>query len=482
MPVIPDAAVVVDSSGRIVSANGQAEALFGYESGSLVGTPVEALVPERIRGRHRRHRRGFMAAPQVRPMGVGLQLTGRRFDSSQFPVDISLAPIVSEGEQLVVAAIRDVSAQRQAAAAQAALRRVATLVARGVPPEEVFATVTAEVGRLMDVDLVSMDRYDPDGKVTVLGAQPATLTSGWNIGGRNVSTLVFESGRPARIDDYSEASGPGAVPTREWGVRSAVGAPIIIEGRLWGVMFIASRRAWALPADTESRLADFTELVAMAIANAEAQTALTDSRARIVAAADAARRRIGRDLHDGAQQRLVSLTLQLRAAQAAAPPEAAELRALLDRVADGLTSVLNELVEFARGIHPAILTEGGLGPALQMLAGRSPIPVDLDVRIPGRLPEPLEVCTYYLVSEALANAAKHSQASAIAVEVTADDDMLLVVIRDNGVGGASFGTGSGLVGLKDRVETLGGRFALQSKPGHGTTISAELQLASNRVA
>jgi PAS domain S-box-containing protein len=488
MSLMPDAAVVVDSSGRIVSVNDQAEALFGYPAGSLAGAPVEALVPAHIRRRHRRHRLAFMADPETRPMGTGLEVIGRRSDGSEFPLDISLAPIVSEGGQLVVAAIRDLTASKQAAAQaelaatirgyadeQAALRRVATLVATQTPPEEVFATVTEEVGRLLDVDLVSMHRYDPAGTVTVLAARPATLATGWSIGGRNVSTLVFETGRPARIDAY--ASGPGAVLAREWGVRSAVGAPITIEGRLWGVMFVASRQERALPAGTEDRLAGFTELVATSIANAEARAELRASRARIAAAAEATRRQIERDLHGGAQQRLVSLVLQLRAAQADMPSGARQLSARLDQVAAGLVGVVDELREFARGVYPAVLADGGLGPALRTLARRCPIPVTLDVQTGGRLPEPVEVCAYYVVSEALANAARHSRASTITVQVTTTGDVLDVRVGDDGVGGAYFGAGAGLIGLKDLVEALGGQFTLRSRQGEGTSVRAQLPLA-----
>jgi len=484
LTLIPDAALVVDGSGTIVSVNDQAERLFGYASGALVGASVDTLVPEPVRHRHRGHRRAFTAAPQTRPMGAGMELTGRRADGSEVRLDISLAPVMSEGDLLVVAAIRDLSSFRQAAATaelaaqQAALRRVATLVARGLPAQEVFAVVTEEARRLLDVDLVSMDRYDPDGTVTVLAARPATLGTRWSIGGRNVSTLVFQTGRPARIDDYGEASGPGAVPTRDWGVRSAVGVPITIEGRLWGVMFVASRRARSLPADTEARLADFTELAATAIANAEAHAALTASRARIVTAADAARQRIERDLHDGTQQRLVSLVLQLRTVRAEVPAGAEEVAARLDQIAAELSEVVDEVREYARGIHPAILARGGLGPALTVLAKRSPVPVDIDVRIDGRLPEPAEVCAYLVVSEALTNAAKHAHAAAIVVEAVTDGDLLRVLVQDDGAGGARFDTGSGLLGLRDRVDTLGGRLTLHSPRGEGTSVIVQLPLTS----
>jgi signal transduction histidine kinase len=370
---------------------------------------------------------------------------------------------------------------------QAALRRVATLVALGAAPEEVFAAVTMEVGRVLHADFTTMNRYDQDGGAAIqsawsrTAASPVAVGTRFSLGGRNVTTLVFATGRPARIDDYTTASGDAADLARAFGFGASVGVPINVEGRLWGLMAISSTRTRALPADTEARLAGFTELVATALANAESQAQLTASRARIVAAADQARRRIERDLHDGAQQRLVSLAMELQLAQAAVPPEADELAAQLDDLAAEATSTLDELRELARGIHPAILVEGGLPPALKALARRCTIPVRLDVRADRRLPEPIEIAAYYLVAEALTNAAKHAHASAVYVQVdtaAAGDgaDALRVCVRDNGRGGADLAGGSGLVGLKDRVEALGGRLWVQSVPGGGTTVQAELPL------
>jgi signal transduction histidine kinase len=232
-----------------------------------------------------------------------------------------------------------------------------------------------------------------------------------------------------------------------------------------------------LPADTEDRLAAFTELVGTAIANAEAQAALTASRARIVAAADTTRRRIERDLHDGAQQRLISLALQLRAMQAS-PPEAGELTTDLDDVADGLTGVLDELREIARGLHPAALAEGGLRPALKTLARRSAVPVRLDLGIDRRLPEPIELAAYYVVTEALTNAAKHSSATVVDVHVQDGGGALHIRVQDDGCGGADLTRGTGLVGLTDRVEALGGHLALHSPPGGGTTMQMDLPLTA----
>jgi GAF domain-containing protein len=368
---------------------------------------------------------------------------------------------------------------------QAALRRVATLVASGAPPEEVFAAVTAEAGRVLDVDFTSLIRYDPDGAMTWVGSWSATgaafpipVGARAELGGWNTPTLVFETSRPARTDDYSAATGASADLAREGGIRSSVGAPISIAGRLWGVVAAVSTHLEPLQADTEERLAGFTELVATAIANAESQAQLTASRARIVAAADQTRHRIERDLHDGAQQRLVSLALQLRSALVAAPPEAGELVQQLGGFAAEVGGVLDELREIARGLHPAALAEGGLRPALMALAHRSAVPVRLDAKVDERLPEPIEIAAYYVVAEALTNTAKHAKASVIdvEVEVAADDGVLRVCVCDDGRGGAALSHGSGLVGLKDRVEALGGRFSMRSPPGAGTALQIALPL------
>jgi signal transduction histidine kinase len=246
-------------------------------------------------------------------------------------------------------------------------------------------------------------------------------------------------------------------------------------------MSVLSTHHETLPTDTEVRLAGFTELVATALADAEAQTALTASRARIVAAADATRRRIERDLHDGAQQRLVSLALHLRGTvRSAVPPGAGELAARLDAVASELTGVLEGLREIARGLHPSALAGGGLRPALKALARRSPVPVRLDVRIDGRLPDRIELATYYAVAEALTNTAKYASATVVDVEVEVDsaEGVLNVRVRDDGCGGADLTGGSDLVGLTDRIEALGGRLSLYSPPGVGTTVQISVPLAT----
>ena len=385
--------------------------------------------------------------------------------------------------ELVATALANAEAReelRQVADEQTALRQVATLVARGASASTLFRAVAEEITVLLPADATALSRYDSDGFLTRVGtwSRPGVhLPPGERsaLGGRNVSTLVYVTGQAARLDKYGADAGEAAVWVAS-GLRSSVGVPISVEGRLWGVMVAVSMSAEPLPADAEARLAGFTELVATAIANAEAQAELTASRARIVATADRTRRRIERDLHDGAQQQLVTLALQLRAAQATVPPELANLHAELGRVARGLAGTLDELREYARGLHPAILADGGLTPALKTLVRRSSTPVTLDVRAEGRLPERVEVTAYYVISEALANVAKHAQASAVHIEVEATGEVIRLAVRDDGVGGANPARGSGLIGLKDRVEAIGGTLSVRSHHGEGTTLRVELPL------
>jgi signal transduction histidine kinase len=364
---------------------------------------------------------------------------------------------------------------------QAALRRVAALVARGAAPAEVFEAVSAEVGRLVSADAAGLSRYESGDTMALLGSWSATgrnipVGTRFAVDRGTVAWLVSETRGPRRINSYAGLPGSAPAAARAAGWCSSVGVPIIVEGRPWGVLGVASTTARRLPRDTERRLAELTELVTTAIANVEIRAELDASRARIVSTADATRRRIERDLHDGAQQQLLSLALELRAAQAAAPPELGEHRAELSRLVEGLTSVLDGLREIALGIHPSVLAEGGLEPALKTLARRSSLPVELDVRAKGRLPEPVEVAAYYVVSEGLTNAAKYAHASVVQVAVEARDRVLHVAVHDDGLGGADPARGSGLLGLNDRAEAIGGTFSLQSRRGAGTSLRVELPL------
>jgi signal transduction histidine kinase len=363
---------------------------------------------------------------------------------------------------------------------QAALRRVATLVAQGVPPVEIFSAVSDEVASLFRAQ-AGVLRFEHDGPAVVFVGVSKTLElrvgTRWEFQPGMASAEVHRTGRSARVDatDWSSASGPVAGAARRLGIVSNVGSPIVVEGRLWGAMTVASTDE-LLPFGLEGRLEKFTELLATAIANAESRSELAASRRRIVAASDEARRRIERDLHDGTQQRLVSLGLAARAAEADVAADRGDLRAYLSRIAAGLADAVTELQEFSRGIHPAILTERGLGPALRALARRCAVPVDLDVTTDARCPEPVEIAAYYVASEALANTMKHAQASRTEVSLTARNGSLLLSIRDDGIGGADPARGSGLAGLTDRVEALGGSIHLHSAAGAGTHITAHLPL------
>jgi signal transduction histidine kinase len=361
---------------------------------------------------------------------------------------------------------------------QAALRRVATLVARGAPQAEVFDAVTGEVGWLVGADEAVLRRCETDGTaltVSSWGRAGGSLAVGTRflIEPGTASWLILQSGRPGRVDSFVGLPGACSAAARELGWRAAVGAPVIVAGRPWGMVVVVSKGALPFAPDTEARVSAFTDLVATAIANAESRAELAASRARIVVTADATRRRIERDLHDGAQQRLLSVALELRAVQEEVLPEH---RAALSHAIEGLTSAVDELREIARGIYPAVLAEGGLGPALKTLARRCAVPVTVEVRAMGRLSERVEMAVYYIVSEALTNAAKHACASVVRVCAEEQDRIFCVAVEDDGVGGADLARGSGLLGLKDRAEAIGGTMSLQSAPGEGTSLRVELPL------
>ncbi|MCF3131136.1 sensor histidine kinase [Streptomyces olivochromogenes] len=370
---------------------------------------------------------------------------------------------------------------------QSALRRIATLVARSAQPSRVYEAVTREVGLLYGADLACMERYEADGSVRSVatwsrrsGPGPPSVGARLALDGLDVAHEVRRTCDPVRVEDFRYATGSIAREARALGIRSSVACPILVAGRVWGVIVTAKKSDDPFPANTEAQIAAFTDLVAIAIENAEANAELAASRARIVTAADGARRRIEHDLHDGVQQRLVTLLIRLNNAETTVPSDLDgldDLRTELHDVAGGLRDAFDELREVARGIHPAILAQGGLAPALKGLARRSAIPVELDVHVEERLPEPVEVSAYYVVSEALTNAVKHAQATLVTVRVEADSKLLRVHVHDDGVGGADFAAGgTGLVGLKDRVEALDGTMFLESPRGAGTTLIAELPL------
>jgi signal transduction histidine kinase len=374
---------------------------------------------------------------------------------------------------------------------QAALRRVATLVARGAAPSEVFSAVADEMARCLNAGNASVSRFEGDEVVILalshleprMGENKPVVGERFSLEGNNVAATVLHTGHAARQDSSEKASGAVTARIREMGLSCTVAVPIVVDGRLWGMAAVASSAPEPLPPNIEARMGDFADLVATAIANAAtraeliaSRAELIASRARIVTAADDGRRRLERDLHDGAQQRLVALGLQLRLAQTSVPPELDGLKEQLGDIVSGLTGVSTDLQEISRGIHPAILSKGGLGPALKSLARRSAVPVALDLAIDRRLPDSVEVGAYFVVSEALTNAAKHSRASQVAVCGRSEDDILCLSIRDDGIGGADSRNGSGLVGLIDRVEALGGRMRITSPAGSGTSLDVTIPL------
>ena len=387
-----------------------------------------------------------------------------------------------EFTELVATAIANSDARTEIerlAEEQAALRRVATLVARGTPPETVFAAVAEEIGRILNAEVANIIRFEADATATVAAtwgdASIWPIGSNWPLEG-GVVTWVYRTRRPAHIDSI-DGNPPGELTksARRIRARSRVAAPIIIGDRLWGAALAVNFESGpVLSAAAEGRIANFADLITTAIANAEARAELSASRARIVAAADETRRRLERDLHDGIQQRLVSLALKARTIEMMTPQLTGEIRGELLRLADGLGTAMDELREISHGIHPAILSEAGLGPALEALARRSAVPVELELNLGPRLGEHIEAAAYYIASEALTNVAKHARASVIDMRVDGCDGALILSISDDGIGGADPSRGSGLTGLKDRVDALGGRISVRSPPGHGTTVHVQL--------
>jgi signal transduction histidine kinase len=384
--------------------------------------------------------------------------------------------------ELVATAISNTQAREAVARLaneQAALRRVATLVARGVRPAEIFSAVSSEIDRFVGSAAAVLKFEHDRPSFVVVGVScgvDVSIETRFEFEEGTVPAEVYRSWRSSRVDamEGPPAPRPAQAAAPRLGGFSTVASPIIVEGRLWGAMTVFSSDE-LLPLDAEERLEKFTELVATAIANADSKAELAASRRRIVTASDEARRRIERDLHDGTQQRLVTLAIEAHVARAALPPDS-PVRSDLSRIATALGDAATELQELSRGIHPAILAKGGLAAAMRTLARRSAIPVELEIDTDARLPAALEVATYFVTSEALANAAKYAQASHIDISLAARDRALQLSIRDDGIGGADPAHGSGLVGLADRVEALGGSIHVTSRPGEGTQISVELPL------
>jgi signal transduction histidine kinase len=394
-----------------------------------------------------------------------------------------LAAVTAERERAGRALIATEAAQRTLAAEQAALRRVATLVASEAQPRQVFERVTEEVSRLLELPGASIMHYDGDSTATVVGAWSHDGRLSFPVGatldldGDTVVANVLRTGSPQRVERYKQATGALARKLHSFGYGGAVAAPVHVGGRLWGVLVAATAADEAPREGLEQQLCDFADLVAQALANADAYEQLATSRARLVEVGDAERRRLERNLHDGAQQRLVSVALELSMVSAKLEKDPQAARKLLDAAREHLSDGLDELRELARGIHPVVLTERGLGPALEALQTRAPLPVEIAELPDERLPASVEAAAYYVVAEAITNVAKYAGASGATVAVRRANGTATVTVSDDGVGGADPGHGSGLRGLAARVEALNGHVDVDSPPERGTRITAEIPLA-----
>jgi len=475
-------AVQVALDGRITYVNEYLVRMSGWTQDELIGRNWFETFQTGSEGEFERARAGNVAANNQTELVLR---SGERRTIDWYNV-----PLRDDHGELVgiVGVGRDITDQLRAeqevlelAAEHAALERVATEVARGLEGDAVFRLVAEQAGRLVGADGCTLLRFQAD--------EQALILSNWSdvaadrvtqegvvvpIAAGPAMAATFRSGRPERSDEGPEADGRPNPTGGEEAIRSAVAAPIMVTGGMWGTLVAWRVTDEPLPADTERRLGAFSSLVGTAIANADARTALAESRKRIVAAGDEARRRLERNLHDGAQQRFVSLSLSLRLTLARLEQDPAGAAELLRSAAEELGKGLEELRELARGIHPAVLTERGLGAAVDNLVTRSPLPVEVDGLPDRRLPADVEAAAYYVVSEALTNVARYARASRATVSITLDGGIARVEVADDGRGGAAPGRGSGLRGLADRVDAIGGRLEVESPAGGGTRIRAIL--------
>jgi PAS domain S-box-containing protein len=493
---------VLDREGRILLFNEACERATGFRRSELIGRDARDFV---IPPEEREAFGEFLdyvwktgtPSPQV---GHWLTRDGSRrliawSNKPMAGADGMPASLVTTGIDLTDRARRDDEDDRRAleadphaklaevsrlATEQRALRRVATLVASEVSPEGVFMAVSEECARVLHVNASIVVRYEGDGTATIVGRHNRDSIQVFGVGERlpaeahSAVARVRRTGAPARIDDWGGLTGDVADAIFRVGYRSTAAVPIVVAGSLWGAVAIASEDP--LPPDSEDRLGAFCELVSLAVASAQARADLIASRARLVRAGDEQRRRLERNLHDGAQQRFVSVLLRLRLAQARLAADPAATAELLDDAARELDSGLQELREIARGLHPAILGDLGLLRAVESLAERLTVPVEIDAD-DERLPEHVEATAYYIVAEALTNVSKHAAADHVRVSVHRDGAVVRCEVTDDGRGGADSAGGTGILGLRDRAEAAGGTLSVVSPPGRGTIVTAVLPLA-----
>jgi PAS domain S-box-containing protein len=476
----PDLIAVADFDGHFTRVNPAVEQILGYTPEELLARPYLDFVHPDDRERTAAEAAAITAGRST----IAFENRYRGKDGAYRLLEWTTTPVVKDRAMYGVA--RDVTERREAeaqrerlATEQEALRRVATLVARGVPPEEVFSTLAEEVERLLDAQATAIGRFEPDGTMVVVassGTAHAVLPPGSRLemGPDTVFAGVLHTGRPSRLEDYSGASPAVADRVRRLGIRSTVAVPIMVEGSLWGSVAAGTERE-RFGADAEQRTTEFTELAGTAIANAQSRSELRASRARVVAASDATRRQIERDLHDGAQQRLVHTVITLKLARRALAAGDKRAPALVAEALDHAEQANVELRELVQGILPPVLTRSGLPAAVESLADRMPVPVDIGISV-GRLRPDVEATAYFVVAEALTNVAKHSHASHATVVGGVQERTLRLQVSDDGVGGAKRRDGGGFVGLEDRLAVLDGHLRVESPSGGGTLVAAEIPL------
>jgi signal transduction histidine kinase len=419
--------------------------------------------------------------PFVRDSITDSLLATQLFMATAALTSLLLAAVTAERIRAARALEVSEAAQRALADEHAALRRVATLVAAESPPMDVFQQVTEEVGRLLGLPGAGVVQYDEGTRGGVIvgawsedGTLPVPMGGWLDLDGDTVAAKVLRTGTAQRLEGYADLDGPLAKQLHAGGYRAAVAAPVTVGGRLWGALVAGTVSKEPLPEGLEERLCDFADLIGQALANADARERLAESRAELVEVSDAERRRFERNLHDGAQQRLVSVALRLGMAGAKLDDDPRSARETLSAAQDDLARGLEELRELARGLHPVLLSERGLGAALQALLSRTPVPVEIE-ELPGeRLPGPVEAAAYYVVAEAVTNVAKYAEATHAKVSIRRANGTATVTVSDDGVGGADPARGTGLRGLAARVEALNGRLDVDSQPREGTRITAEI--------
>ena len=409
----------------------------------------------------------------------GAMIAASTYDDS-LPPDTEAR--IGQFTELMATAIANAEARAEVsrlADEQAALRRVATLVAQGAPPGAVFEAVTREVAELLDASAVTLARYGDD-ELTVVATSgridDVRVGDHFLLGGTNVVSTVRRTGRTARLDDYTDATGAIGDVARGVGVRSVVAAPVVVDGSTWGALVAIWDDREPPPEQTEEWMARFAELLDTAIANADSRDQLAASRARVLAAGDDARRWVVRDLHDGAQQRLVQTVITLKLAQQALGEDRSNAETLLAEALGTAERATAEVRDLAHGILPAVLTRGGLRAGIDAFVSRLDIPVDVDV-LPERLHPDIEASAYFIVAEALTNVVKHAQATRATLKAAVDDGTLALEVRDDGIGGAD-PEGHGLVGIADRVDALGGSLRVESPDGGGTLVAVCLPLST----